>query len=1212
MIQDAFLPEWWEGGNVAPGVSQMEANLALFFGLAVQLYETTLVSDDTRYDQWIEQNGPMGDARHLMTDQELRGLRLFFNLDPTMPATNCRECHISTLFTVATYAGKVGGLVQAGIGAFPVGTLDTDGDKFPDIVDAFPLDPTEWIDTDGDGIGNNADPDDDNDGIPDIIDPLPLEADPAPPPPPGIQFGPMPLAFMPDLAASLLASKTYEEPPLGIEPHVLPLDFALTGGPIEIFDVKGNLLATIPLAARDTLPCLFSSAVITQVPTLGLGAHIDTNVSVIDCKMTLNIAIIGFPLGDYPFKIDGIWRGTLVSARDVVYDEGFYNIGVRPPGEDPGVNGLHPNGTPLSAARRALIDPNLTEFGPMPSMAGALIRVDNSFKTPGLRNVELTGPFFHNGGAATLEDVIRFYNRGGDFHLENLDSIAPAMLSLGLSEPQIADLAAFLRTLTDERVRNESAPFDHPELPLPGAPTLPAVGETGRTPVQHLVRSFEQNVGDSDGDGVIGQFDNCPDLANPGQENTDGDMLGNACDGDDDNDGFIDANDAYPLVASKWAIDVAFSAAQINAMLANPVLMAVDATGMGVQQLIAVANGSARVTEVTGTFTLTSALSLAQLEAILDLAVAPTAAGGAIITVDATGMDLQRLSALATNGAVISGIRGLTLTSQHTSLLISMLVAKTLPDGATIVATGMSEAQLAAAVSGTNRVVITGMIRVHSGMSAAFLAELATQLGASATIHADTSGMTAAQQAALVSGASLIVDCDQAVGTGELFNVYIDLGNLPVRAVGLQARIEFDPTVLEFVPDETGVGGTVFPQTIYLTSNASSVSFSTGVDITGSGQGVLTGNAARLTFRALGAICGATDLVRLASNGFVNRISSESAPGLPSSPIPFSVVNLMNVTALSTVSISGNPAQAVSAPVDAGTTLGAALPMPTVVAANGCGAVPVSMLVQFPASAGGGTASTWPSHFPVGVTTVTWTATASTGHSLSRSQTYEVLDHQLMTVDIDLVGGMSPTLAYTLPMRVRLDSGVTLTQPISFAGNNGAVTDIQVPVASAYGCVTIKSATHTLTNTGSVSIAGTKYAVSAPIALASGDSNDDNIVDILDFGIFMGDRGPGKNALSRSNFDHNPVVNNSDFSFITLNFLRSGTDCGGNLTGRAPLERVSVKDLRRNGLGHLAAADLNGDGWVDPTDMGLYMQGAVHDQGAVLDDGAHRVKESRW
>ena len=37
--------------------------------------------------------------------------------------------------------------------------------------DAFPLDPTESVDTDGDGIGDNADTDDDGDGVADEVDP---------------------------------------------------------------------------------------------------------------------------------------------------------------------------------------------------------------------------------------------------------------------------------------------------------------------------------------------------------------------------------------------------------------------------------------------------------------------------------------------------------------------------------------------------------------------------------------------------------------------------------------------------------------------------------------------------------------------------------------------------------------------------------------------------------------------------------------------------------------------------------------------------------------------------------------------------------------------------------------------------------------------------------------------------------------------------------
>ena len=53
--------------------------------------------------------------------------------------------------------------------------MDDDGDTVLDEDDAFPLDVTESVDTDSDGIGNNADTDDDNDGVSDVNDSLPLD-----------------------------------------------------------------------------------------------------------------------------------------------------------------------------------------------------------------------------------------------------------------------------------------------------------------------------------------------------------------------------------------------------------------------------------------------------------------------------------------------------------------------------------------------------------------------------------------------------------------------------------------------------------------------------------------------------------------------------------------------------------------------------------------------------------------------------------------------------------------------------------------------------------------------------------------------------------------------------------------------------------------------------------------------------------------------------
>lgn len=52
---------------------------------------------------------------------------------------------------------------------------------------------------------------------------------------------------------------------------------------------------------------------------------------------------------------------------------------------------------------------------------------------------------------------------------------------------------------------------------------------------------------DLDSDGVIAVDDNCPADFNPTQENFDGDLLGDICDADDDNDGVDDNNDGFPL-----------------------------------------------------------------------------------------------------------------------------------------------------------------------------------------------------------------------------------------------------------------------------------------------------------------------------------------------------------------------------------------------------------------------------------------------------------------------------------------------------------------------------------------------------------------------------------------------------------------------------------------------------------------------------------------
>lgn len=84
------------------------------------------------------------------------------------------------------------------------------------------------------------------------------------------------------------------------------------------------------------------------------------------------------------------------------------------------------------------------------------------FKTPTLRNVALRGEYMHNGRFNTLEEVVEFYNRGGDFDAPNKP---PVIQPLNLTDDEKAALVAFLdRPLTDPRVAAETGPFTRPAL----------------------------------------------------------------------------------------------------------------------------------------------------------------------------------------------------------------------------------------------------------------------------------------------------------------------------------------------------------------------------------------------------------------------------------------------------------------------------------------------------------------------------------------------------------------------------------------------------------------------------------------------------------------------------------------------------------------------------------------------------------------------------
>lgn len=201
-----------------------------------------------------------------------------------------------------------------------------------------------------------------------------------------------------------------------------------------------------------------------------------------------------------------IERMVMADNLTTLYDNGFYNTGVRPTSEDLAVGGTDAWGNPLSFSREyntALqggkvpdpLDIDVCTFEAPLSAAipcdttltpnvGFRDSVDGAFKTPTLRNIALTGPYFHNGSRATLKQVMEFYNRGGDRRGEdanntsgfehpaanqhNTSNLDPDMTNLNLTLDEVDALVKFMEVgLTDPRVAWERAPFDHPSLVIP-------------------------------------------------------------------------------------------------------------------------------------------------------------------------------------------------------------------------------------------------------------------------------------------------------------------------------------------------------------------------------------------------------------------------------------------------------------------------------------------------------------------------------------------------------------------------------------------------------------------------------------------------------------------------------------------------------------------------------------------------------------------------
>ena len=446
MVKAAIQPTWWDapgwmvdvGTNppsmkftATPGPSLftvMEYNFSLYFGLAIGEYEKTLISDDSPFDQWMEGREPAGFGL-----REMAGLQIFLSPGPGPGQGRCIKCHYGPAFTGAAFTNislqrKPGNIERMVMGDFTVGAYDTGYYNIGVRPTGEDL-----------GVGASIGPHD-----------LPLSTTQA----------------NQDCVKKAVQSLRNNDPALALDDTCPTTAACAPSQKLPGAIRQANTLCKVPpIPARPNE----AARVLTRAAELAAAIPVDV-ADVMNLLAQANILLAG----EEPLSMNFI-RGTELTTRALQLFEGcpscFPPVDPRP--------GLTPEVTDLVARAKTLMP---DAIAPPPGAEGALpvgppLRPEErvvkygAFKTPSIRNIELTAPFFHNGGQATLEQLVEFYDRGGDFHTENMADLDADIGDLGFTDQQKADMVAFMKALTDERVRYDRAPFDHPSLDIPNGGT---------------------------------------------------------------------------------------------------------------------------------------------------------------------------------------------------------------------------------------------------------------------------------------------------------------------------------------------------------------------------------------------------------------------------------------------------------------------------------------------------------------------------------------------------------------------------------------------------------------------------------------------------------------------------------------------------------------------------------------------------------------------
>ncbi len=225
--------------------------------------------------------------------------------------------------------------------------------------------------------------------------------------------------------------------------------------------------------------------------------------------------------------------------------------------------------------------------------------------------------------------------------------------------------------------------------------------------------------------------------------------------------------------------------------------------------------------------------------------------------------------------------------------------------------------------------------------------------------------------------------------------------------------------------------------------------------------------------------------------------------------------------------------------------------------------------------------------FPVGTTTVTWSATDPCGNVTRATTSVTVNNSNTATFAVSYTNSASyaASSARTLTLNIHGANGYTLkaSQPVTLVRGAATISLTDLAIDN-YDCVAIEEKGRSLRRVATVIDGGLVWSSTA--TLIAGDLINDEVVDVLDWGAYIV-------GNPNADLDGNGAINATDGNFIIANFGQKGeTGCGTSfMSPSEPISAISVAELVDRGLTDLVAADLNNDGWLDMEDVRLASNG---------------------